>query len=330
MRLTLLVALSLLVASCADHQFDNPAAPSTPSDLTAPARLTLDANPGRGDSAGTAAITATVSNGLGAGVGAVTVSFSVDTGSIPDTAVTSSTGVATVTLTGRPGAAKVIARAGTLTSSTLVALQSPPPPLPLPPAPPVPPPPLPPAPLSVFLRVTPAVAGSATQFGMSINAPLASAVWGFGDSSPAVTTTTGSTSHVYTVAAEYRATLMVTDTSGRTASTQTLVSIANPPPAPQPPTPAPPTLSASLTCPTPSTLTAGCNVTAAYGGATVPSAAITRVDWDWGDGAATVTLVPESTHLYPQAGTYVVFATVTATADGASKTAVTSKSVTVP
>lgn len=106
------------------------------------------------------------------------------------------------------------------------------------------------------------------------------------------------------------------------------------PPQPQPPTP-PATLSTSLACTAPLThgLPTPCNVQVSYGGTVLPATAITAVDWVWGDGAMNTTAIPADTHVYPIAGSYTVFATVTAnlpTPPGGMSTATGSKALTIP
>lgn len=91
-------------------------------------------------------------------------------------------------------------------------------------------------------------------------------------------------------------------------------------------------MTATMSCTARSTITfdASCNVTGTYNGATVPSASVTRVDWDWGDGSTSISTSPAQTKTYAQPGTYTVIGVMTAdTADG-QKTATASKSVTVP
>jgi PKD repeat protein len=101
------------------------------------------------------------------------------------------------------------------------------------------------------------------------------------------------------------------------------------PPAPPPPTPLP-SLSADLTC---TALAHGspspCNVNASYGGVLLPSAAISNVSFDWGDGLTSSNGVV-STHTYANAGSYHVFATVTATTVDGSKTVTTSTAIDIP
>ena len=108
-------------------------------------------------------------------------------------------------------------------------------------------------------------------------------------------------------------------------------------PSPATPTPAPPAgppeLTVSLTCTAKAALTpTPCNVTARFDGATLPSAKVTNVDWDWGDGVPVPpqTTVPATTHTYSVAGSYTIFATVTATTPKGVKTVRTSTTIIVP
>ena len=71
-----------------------------------------------------------------------------------------------------------------------------------------------------------------------------------------------------------------------------------------------PELTVSLTCTAKAALTpTPCNVTARFDGATLPSAKVTNVDWDWGDGVPVPpqTTVPATTHTYSVAGSYTDF-----------------------
>ena len=116
--------------------------------------------------------------------------------------------------------ATVVVTAGSATSTTVVAPPSTPT-TPTPPQPPVQPPvspaPPPTAPLTVTIFGTPGVAGTNTSFSLATQA-LAQAVSTSGDSSAAVTTSTGFASHVYATAGTYVVGVTVTDTLGRTAS----------------------------------------------------------------------------------------------------------------
>ena len=82
----------------------------------------------------------------------------------------------------------------------------------------------------------PGVAGTATLLGLAVSAPVTSAVWDFGDTSPSVTNNGAPTSHVY-AAGTYPVSVIVTDAGGRTASAVTSLTIAPSPSAPVTPAP---------------------------------------------------------------------------------------------
>jgi PKD domain-containing protein len=101
------------------------------------------------------------------------------------------------------------------------------------------------------------------------------------------------------------------------------------PPAPAPP--APPALAVTLTCTpaAPGALTM-CNLAATFGTVPIPSTAITRVDYDFGDGQSqTVTGSPLIAHTFTQVGTYLIVASVDAVTPAGPKGAVTSTAVIV-
>lgn len=330
-----LLVVALESAACAYH---NPAAPTPAAvDLTAASKLSLDAATGSGRTAGTATITATVTNGNGLGLGALAVGFTVDVGTLPASALTDAAGIAVVTLTGTPGPARITARVGSLVMSTLVSIQPPSTPPPggcliaqcLPSAPP---PGTAPAPFVITLLATRALAGASTTFGLSSTIGVTSATWIFGDPSSttdnSVTTNGPNTAHVYAHAGVYQASVVAQDALGRSASSVATVTIQN---APLPPVTPPSSMSASMTC-TPAThgSPSMCNVQAGYGGAVLHSAAITNVAWDWGDGGTDSTTTPIDVHTYVNAGTYPIFALVTATTVDGPKTATASTNLIVP
>lgn len=122
-------------------------------------------------------------------------------------------------------------------------------------------------------------------------------VWNFGDG----TTKAGQiTTHNFAAPGVFTVTLTVTDAGGATASRQRLVTVSRV---------AAPTITAITPAPNPplagqqATFTA--NVTPA------PGHAITRYDWDFGDGSDTTTTVPTVTKRYATQGVYVVTLTVT-------------------
>lgn len=319
----LCLAIVVLVSTgCAYH---SPTGPTPPSqDLTTPSALQVNVSPGVGRAGGTATITATVSNRAGTPLASVPVTFSADVGTItPASAATNEKGIATATMTGPAGAARVTAKAGSITSAALVAIQPVPPPVPTssggeePTPTPVPPPAVPTTPLTVQILVTPAVAGSATGFGLAINSAVTSAVWDFGDTTSTVTTTGAATSHVY-AAGSYTASVVVTDDLARTASAQTGVVIANAPAPPPPPPPPAPSYTVTLSA-SPSSLVVNDSATLTAAVTQNNGApAATSYAWDCdGNGVPEVTN-GVNTHIcaYPSAGTI------------ASKVAVSSTSVT--
>ena len=90
-------------------------------------------------------------------------------------------------------------------------------------------------------------------------------------------------------------------------------------------------LTAAMSCTAHLTLDrASCNVTGTFNSATVPSAQVTRVDWDWGDGTVSNSTGPAQTHDFAQPGTYTVVAIMTATTSAGSKSATAIRSVEVP
>lgn len=215
---------------------------------------------------------------------------------------------------------------------------------PTPSTPTTPTPPVTIAPITVDLLVSPSTPHKGDHITMTASsaggtAPLSYA-WTFGDGAwadgPSATLT-----HAYDQDGLKTIRLTVTDANGRTGSgyremmIQSNVVVSNdppvvlPPPAPTPPQL--PTLSTVATCtgnahgsPSP------CNVNTYYGGSVLPSSAISNVDWDWGDGLQTAAGGVVSAHSYVNAGTYNVFATVTATTVDGPKTATTFRSLVVP
>jgi PKD repeat protein len=185
-----------------------------------------------------------------------------------------------------------------------------------------------PGPLTVTINASPVgTVGMPVTFGLS-TAASGAVLWTFGDG--ATSADHISTSHVYSSAGTFSVSVTVTDGIGRTASAGTSVNIAS---APLPPA-APAAFIASIGCPKPTSLTVACNVAATANGVLLPSSTITRVDWDWGDGRISQTNgtgAAATTHPYASSGTYTIFATVTGAPPlGASQTATTATSVTVP
>lgn len=333
---TLLLVGASLVSGCAYHM---PAEPTpigvVPS--TAPASIRLGIS---SMTASTYSITATVLTRDGHFVPGVLVTFAMDSGSVsPTEATTNGNGVAQAVATASTTSATLTVSGGSLTSTTTITgtlATGIPPTIPPTPTPtPTPSPTTPVGPLGVTLTTAAdVIIGTQTMFAVSVtNGPVRSLVWAFGDgvtfagSSP-------STAHTYAAVGSYPASVTVTDTLGRSASASTTATVnAAPPPPSTPPAPVA-TLSAVMSC----TLAlhgnpTSCNLAASYGGSTIPSTAITRADWDFGDGQSqTVTGIGASAliqHTYVQAGTYLIVATLNATTTDGSKTTAASRSVVI-
>lgn len=74
-----------------------------------------------------------------------------------------------------------------------------------------------------------------------------------------------------------------------------------------------------------------CNATVSYKGATLPSASITDVHWEWGDsntGPDGSSLI--NSHAYAQEGTYTLATTVIATTSDDIMIATATKVITIP
>jgi len=311
---TALAALLVCLTGCASRL---PNAPDvvTPAAQTAPAsiRLTLATRSDR-----QLDVTATVLTADGHFVKDVALTFAMDAGTVtPESAVTNGNGVAQAVASSTSSATLTVS-AGALVASTRVDG----------------------VPSSLALYAIATTAGDDTPFTVSGfvsgTTPLATTSWTFGDGGTA-TSTNRSTSHRYTRAGGYTATVTATDTLGRSGTTSALITVAAAaaPPPPTPPTPpAPtPTLSATLTCtPVAHGSESSCNIAVSYRDA-LPSGAVTKVDWDWGDGSTSTTVPPSApvgTRTYLKAGTYTVFATATANTSDGAKTATTSKSIVIP
>ena len=312
LRLAGLIAL-LGSVGCA---YDNPTEPSVrPADPSVPSQVTLGASPGSGTSGGTAIVTARVQNANGAALPNVMVTFTTTRGTVsPAQVATSSSGAATATLTASD-TADVTAIAGAVSAHTLVIAT--------PPSSTTPTPTLPLA----FLNVSgSATAGTPVTFSVSSSAVGATWIWSFGDGA----TEQGSafsTTHTYTSAGTYTASVSSSSTQ---ASSATIVVTASVVPPPTTST----GFAATIACPKTATLAQACNIATTLNGVAQPSSTITRVDWDWGDGQTTQTngsLAPVSSHTYANAGTYTVFASVTGAPPlGVSQTVTTSIKLTVP
>lgn len=189
------------------------------------------------------------------------------------------------------------------------------------------------APLTLGISATPTNPnkGDGVTFVASVSGGSApySYAWIFGDG----TSGSGQTiSHRYFSDGSKTASLTVTDADSRTGTAQTTISVQPDPVPPAPPTPpAQAQLAVAVTCtPMAHGTATPCNVNVSYGGVLLPATAITAVDWVWGDGLSNLgTTSPVLVHSYVNAGSYTVFATVTATTVDGVKTATGSKALTI-
>jgi hypothetical protein len=230
MRYLSLCLLALFASACS---FAAPLEPSPPAKpmpvIGTPATLDLGLSPGIGDQGGTATINIRVLDAYGAPVAQLGVMLTSTDGMItPSLIGTDSGGRGTARLQAAPGFVTVTASTttGTLSRTAVVAIQPVPqaPPTPTPAPPPTPVPELPVPPLTVTLLVNARQAGFATGFSLATQA-ITSATWDFGDGG-IMTTPEPFTSHVYSVAGTYTASVKVTDARGRMASASTTVTIA--------------------------------------------------------------------------------------------------------
>jgi hypothetical protein len=201
----LFAVLALSCVGCAYHAPTEPTNIARPPSPTEPATMSLGALPG----AGTSTIVVVVQNAGGGRIPDVSVAFSTDGGSLSVSRVnTNQDGEARAVLTAS-SAATVTVTAGTLTRSTIVAIQPAPPNYPPAPPPvltPPPPPPPPPAPsFSVGVGATPStlVAGGSATLVATVQqqngapAPTAYAWDCSGTGAPIVVTATNSTVCAY-------------------------------------------------------------------------------------------------------------------------------------
>jgi hypothetical protein len=313
--------LALLTTGCANGFAAPMALQPTPvaEDLRAPTSLSIGTLPGTRSN--TTIVSARVQNLHGAPLAGMNVVFATTLGSLsPEAVVSASDGTASTTLTATD-TARVSVTAGAMSNSTLIAWNGTPGQTPTPTTPTTPT-------LGLFLNVQGAAqTGDAVPFSVSSSALGATWNWTFGDGS-ADQTTAFATTHRYTRAGTYLATVFGTGASQTAAASASIVVTDKPVVAP-PPTPA--AFAAAIGCPKSTTQTQACNVSAIANGVTLPSNAITKISWDFGDGLAELGTSPAVQHAYAHPGTYTVFATVTATvSDGVTQIGTASTTVTVP
>jgi len=167
----------------------------------------------------------------------------------------------------------------------------------------------PPPPYLVTLSAAPTtiLVGAASTLTASVirqnGAPVPTAyAWTFGDSTGS-TTTTASTSHVYAKAGSFSASVTATGgTASGSGSTTVTVTAAIP------------VITVSCSTGIHTGQVSSCVVSATLNTAVVPSASITHVDWDFGDGALAATSGNVSPgHTYGTSATYLVQAIATVT-----------------
>jgi PKD repeat protein len=168
--------------------------------------------------------------------------------------------------------------------------------------------------LTVQILVTAAPAGTPTLFGLSVSAGISSATWDFGDGSPAVTTTSPTTSYAYP-AGTFTVSVIVTDVLGRTASSQATVMIS-------PAAVVPYNVTVNCTAQLP-TVATPCTAVVKDGSTDVTSRFVNFV-WKFGDGSMTATVGPSTVHPFALPGTYTVSASVE---DGTGRTGASSQAV---
>ncbi len=260
-------------------------------------------------------VSAQILDGNGVGVPNIPVTFSIAGGVVlPPTVTTDANGLAK-SIAVASGTVPLSATTGALSKTVTVIAGA--------------------TPLSVSLSVPSIVINNPSQFtanvtGSPLGGPFAY-VWTFGDGTGDAGAT-NTIAHAYNRVGSQIATVTVKDGASRSATSSATAVVTDVPVA----TPAPGTtpdttgLVASLSCTanahgTPSP----CNVSVTYNGKPLASTSITGVAWDWGDGTTTATF-PTGSRTYPQAGSYIATATVTATTIDGSKTApITSKTLTV-
>lgn len=318
-NLTCILLASVLVSGCAYHAPDAPTPIDVPPSTAASAiRLVSASRPDRSTD-----VVATVLTSVGAFVAGARVELATSTGTLSTTSgTTDSAGTVRSVLTNGTTATVRASAAGV---SNEITVPGTPDGSITPGTPPTTPTTPTAGPLTVTINASPVgTVGTAVTFGASTQA-TASALWTFGDGG--VSTSIGGTSHAYASAGVFPVGLTVTDVLGRTASTSTTITIS---PVPPPP-PGPAAFAASVNCPKPASgLTVACNVSAFVNGALLPSASVTNVAWDFGDGFIQTTALPVNTRTYASSGTYTVFATVTAATASGSQMATASTSVTTP
>lgn len=307
MRTCLPLALALLLSACTTETplTPLPATSSTPV-IGPPAALTLAVSG--------ALVNLSVVDAANHGVQGVVVTLTATAGTFDRPVVTTGFAGTAQSILTTTTSATITATAAGLTATARTSVST--------------------APLNIGLTATPVAPnkGDGVTFSATVSGGSApySYAWIFGDGASG----SGQTiSHRYFSDGSKAVSLTVTDADSRTGTAQTTISVQPDPVPPAPPTPpVAPTLTVTLTCTAPAVHLGPtpCNVNVSYGGTVLPATAITSIDWVWGDGAMNTTAIPADTHVYPIAGSYTVFATVTATTVDGVKTAAGSKALVIP
>jgi PKD repeat protein len=174
-------------------------------------------------------------------------------------------------------------------------------------------------PIAIINAPSTATIGVSVLFGVSAPAQGQTWTWNFGDGGTAQTTAF-TIAHTYGTAGTYTVTASAPGITSGNAS----ITVSNPAGS------AASTLSATVACtPAAHGTATPCNIASVnYGSTTIPSASVTAVSWDWGDGSA-VTNGITSSRTYVAAGTYNIVTTVTANTVDGSKSVTVVKSITI-
>ena len=275
----------VLATGCAYHAPTEPSpAPILPSLAPSTIRITVSS---RSDQ--TVGITATVLSSDGHFVPSVTLTLSVDAGTVsPTTATTDANGVVQATAATPSATTLHVAGAGLSAQASLPSsLASP-----------------------VADAVLLNVPGSGTA-GVPVTMFVSSAAsgpwaWSFGDGQTAQTTTL-STTHTYGQAGRFTVTV-----AGASTTVSAPITINNPPTPPTPPSSGATTGAIECTAAAHGSPT-GCHATVTASDGTALTATINSVQWDWGDGQVTqsnTSSAAVATHTYVVAGSYVVNAVI--------------------
>jgi len=314
-RWSLIGFVAVVAIGCA---YDSPPTlvTPTPTPSSAPASIRATAS-SRSDY--TTAVTATVLTSDGRFVAGIPIGFSTANGTVSTAATTTDANGSATTIVTTPANTTVTVTIGAITTTVQVVGAAAP--STGPPSPPIPAP-TPPTitPIAIINGPATATTGSPVTFGVSAPANGQTWTWNFGDSTPPSQTTAFTTAHTFNTAGTYPVTVSA---PGITAGNSTItVSTAA--------ASAPSTLAATVACTANAHGTASpCNISSVtFGSTAIPSASVTSVSWDWGDGSPAGSGMSAS-RTYTNAGTYNIVATVNANTSDGPKTVTVPKSITI-